>query len=104
MTTSLLIHIIDNVKTLKNPAIHIELQDFFYFYKITLFLLKIEMKDKIMENNHIVPDNVKSDYHTFIKWCIKNNIKEIGHTVAPLASSKLRCKPINIEEFSENMN
>ena len=56
-----------------------------------------------MENNHIVPDNVKSDYHTFIKWCLQNNIKEIGHTVAPLASSKLRCKPINIEEFSEKI-
>lgn len=52
-----------------------------------------------MENIRTVPDSVKNDYHSFIKWCLKNGIREVGHSVAPLASTKLRCKPINIEEF-----
>ena len=56
-----------------------------------------------MEKVYTAPDNIKNDYNLFIKWCLQNNIKEVGHAVAPLASSKLRCKPVNIEEFSKKL-
>lgn len=49
----------------------------------------------------VVPDKVKNDYDTFMTWCRNKGIKDAGHTVATMISSKLRAKPINIEEFDE---
>jgi len=49
----------------------------------------------------VVPNNVKSDYETFLNWCRKKGIREISHTVATMISSKLRAKPVNIDEFDE---
>ncbi|MCQ2736481.1 MAG: hypothetical protein MJ234_04670 [bacterium] len=56
-----------------------------------------------MEHGKTVPEKIKRDYNSFIKWCMANGIKDIGHCVAPLASTKLRCKPVNIEEFSRKV-
>ena len=47
----------------------------------------------------MVPPYVKDDYDKFIAWCHKKGVKEIGHAVVPLVSSKLRAKPINVREF-----
>ncbi len=47
----------------------------------------------------MVPPYIKDNYDKFIAWCHKKGVKEIGHAVAPLVSSKLRSKPINIREF-----
>jgi len=50
----------------------------------------------------MVPPYIKDDYDKFIAWCHKKGVKEVGHTVVPLVSSKLRAKPVNIKEFSKS--
>ncbi|GEM_PF-1972250 len=49
----------------------------------------------------VVPEEVKHDYSAFMTWCRNKGIKEASHMVATMISSKLRAKPINIEEFDE---
>lgn len=50
----------------------------------------------------MVPPYVKDDYNKFIAWCHKKGVKEVGHAVVPLVSSKLRAKPVNLKEFSKS--
>jgi glutamine synthetase len=47
----------------------------------------------------VVPRDAKENFHAFMEWCLRMGIKEVGHTVAPILSSKLRAKPISIKEF-----
>jgi len=47
----------------------------------------------------VVPRDAKENYHAFMEWCLRMGIREVGHTVAPMLSSRLRAKPINIKEF-----
>lgn len=51
----------------------------------------------------VVPHEVRQDYGKFMEWCAQNGIKEIGHTVAPMTSSLLRAKPVNIKEFDQEL-
>ncbi|MDQ7826631.1 MAG: hypothetical protein RDV48_27760 [Candidatus Eremiobacteraeota bacterium] len=51
----------------------------------------------------VVPPQAKQDYEHFIEWCLHKGITEIGHTVAPMISSKLRAKPVNIKEFDKKL-
>ena len=51
----------------------------------------------------IVPQEVRHGYKSFIEWCLQHDIREIGHTVAPMTSSLLRAKPVNIKEYDEDL-
>lgn len=49
----------------------------------------------------IVPDYVRDNYEDFMDWCSIHGISDIGHAVVPMMSTKLRAKPVNIDEFDK---
>lgn len=63
-----------------------------------------DFREEELEKFHFppctVPPYAKISYENFLNWCMERQIKEVGHMIAPLVSSKLRAKNISLEEFS----